>query len=502
MEELEGENDHYFQERFAAGIRMSPDEDSQPKGGASSSALHNNPAFQTQAHKRSANPFKRFFYRLSRLLLKRRSSDSPQEWIKKNQELVKRYGIDGANAGKGAQPPLTHSSAAASGYNHRHGHSIYHLIKQKLLPSNDYNDAASSNSNENAHSAGKTKPRQIIRSNFKNRESSEPIKTATAASGSNGVSAAALLDVSSPLLREEWKNDGSLILEGKYEHLGVTSFPSKYQVSCQIGQGSFGFVLKGRRLRDDCPIAVKFILKRLVNKTAWVFNPELGMVPLEVHFLQTLSHPGIVQFLDYFDDGKYVYLVTEIHGISWNLRNPQLNPQRNPGLKGAPPIGSAAANEAAVVKEESPCDLFECIECHYYLPEETIHHIFVQLYDVVRYLAEQNIVHRDLKDENVVVDADYRIKIIDFGSASLIPRLSVDSEGWFEKFNGTLAFAPPEVVRGLRYKGSESEAWTLGILLFTMAFRHSPFPDSQAILYGRLDFPFEEDEPGNLMVRG
>ena len=421
----------------------------------------------------SKNPFKRFFAKFSRFL-KRHKNDYQEEWLKKNQEIVKKYGgRERLDDDKIAQQRSSQNS-------------LYNLIKHFLPSSNNNNKPPAQ------------KP--ILQAHIKSRESSEPIKSSQAGNNDGNI-----LDVSSPLVREEWKNDASLVLEGKYELLSATPFTSKYSCTSLIGQGSFGFVLKAQRIRDERPVAVKFILKRLVNKAAWVFNSELGLVPSEVHFLQTLSHPGIVQFLDCFDDGKYIYLVTEIHGTCWNLaRNPQLNPRRNPGLKNAPPIGPSKAEE----KEESPCDLFECIECHYYLPEETIHYIFVQLYDVVKYLAEQGIVHRDLKDENVVIDADYRIKIIDFGSASFIPKLptalivegsassTFSNEGWFDKFNGTLAFAPPEVVRGLRYKGTESEAWTLGILLFTMAFRQSPFPDSQSILYGRLDFPFEEDEPG------
>lgn len=315
----------------------------------------------------------------------------------------------------------------------------------------------------------------------------------------------AQLDVSSPLIREAWKDDANLILDGTYSRLGKTGFPSKYLATSLIGQGSFGFVLRARRLRDDRELAVKFILRQNINQAAWIFNPELGMVPSEVHFLQRLNHPGIVQFYDFFDDGRYVYLVTELHGTNWSCTNSLLNPKRNPGLK-----SRAAAKSEPVSLEESPCDLFECIEAHFYLPEQTIHRIFVQLYEVVRYLALNGVVHRDLKDENVVVDADYRIKIIDFGSATAIPRLPraeelaggadllLAGEGWFDKFNGTLAFAPPEVIRGMRYKGSESEVWTLGVLLFTMAFRQSPFQDSQAILYGRLDFPYEEDQPGKM----
>jgi protein-serine/threonine kinase len=68
-------------------------------------------------------------------------------------------------------------------------------------------------------------------------------------------------------------------------------------------------------------------------------------------------------------------------------------------------------------------------------------------------------------------------------------------EGYFEKFSGTIAFAAPEILRGLHYKPSEAEVWALGVLLYTMVFRRAPFANSQAIMYEQLSLP-TEDDPG------
>lgn len=299
----------------------------------------------------------------------------------------------------------------------------------------------------------------------------------------------------SPIENEPWKEDAQLMLqEGGYSRFKlVPIFMGKYKLKSSIGQGSFGFVLKAERLRDGRDVAIKFIYRQNINVTNWLFDSELGIIPAEVYFLKSLRHGGIVQFLDYFDDGRYIYLVTELHGTSWSPgSNKELNPKRNPGIKTDNHINGHGSPCA-------PCDLFECIEAHKNLTEKTIHFIFKQLLDIVSYLSGQGIVHRDLKDENVVVDADYRIKIVDFGCAARIPWIGYGvgrEEGWFEKFNGTLAFAPPEVIRGQKYRGSEAEIWTLGVLLYTMAFRQAPFQDAQSILYGQLEFPFEEEVPG------
>jgi serine/threonine protein kinase len=55
-----------------------------------------------------------------------------------------------------------------------------------------------------------------------------------------------------------------------------------------------------------------------------------------------------------------------------------------------------------------------------------------------------------------VIDENYWIKIIDFGSASYIP---AKKENYFTKFNGTAHFASPEVAAGEPYRGPEAEIW-------------------------------------------
>lgn len=230
-------------------------------------------------------------------------------------------------------------------------------------------------------------------------------------------------------------------------------------------------------------------------------DTDFGLVPQEVHILKSCSHPNIIAFVDYFSDLKFCYLVTDLHGTSWSWPNAAINISKNPGLKTPQQLLHLSQSQAREcfgvpgLTRRLPCDLFECIEAHSVLPINTIQKIFNQILDAVLHLHSQGIVHRDLKDENIVVDEDYKIKLIDFGSSSRFNRAPDGQEPYFDKFNGTIAYAAPEIIKGQKYHPSEAEVWTMGVLLYTMIFRKSPFSSTEEILSLSPKLPHEES-PG------
>lgn len=97
---------------------------------------------------------------------------------------------------------------------------------------------------------------------------------------------------------------------------------------------------------------------------------------------------------------------------------------------------SGAGGRPAPMLRRASCDLFECIEQHTRLPEDQARHIFAQIVDVVHYLHSRGISHRDIKDENIVIDKQFRVKLIDFGSAVLYdPR---QEPPYYNRFWGTM----------------------------------------------------------------
>lgn len=136
-------------------------------------------------------------------------------------------------------------------------------------------------------------------------------------------------------------------------------------------------------------------------------------------------------------------------------------------------------------------DLFEYIEHHDDMPESHIKHIFRQVVEAVGHLHAHDIVHRDIKDENVVIDSQLNVCLVDFGSAA-----KLDGK-LFSTFYGTVEFTSPEVLQGARYEGKPQDIWSLGILLYTLMYRQNPFASVDDILAYHLKIPFILSQDSN-----
>nr|CDI54654.1 related to serine/threonine protein kinase [Melanopsichium pennsylvanicum 4] len=98
---------------------------------------------------------------------------------------------------------------------------------------------------------------------------------------------------------------------------------------------------------------------------------------------------------------------------------------------------------------------------------------FRQIIFGMDYCHRFNICHRDLKPENLLLDETKKIvKVADFGMAALQP-----TEKMLETSCGSPHYASPEIVSGKRYKGTASDIWSCGIILFALLCGRLPFDD-------------------------
>merc|ERR1712168_1480295 len=209
-----------------------------------------------------------------------------------------------------------------------------------------------------------------------------------------------------------------------------------YSVKEEIGRGGFGVVYTAERKSDGLEVAVKEEPKDIDMLTE-------DNVPLEVALMQQVNDvPGVIKLLDYFDTADSFYVVME----RFNSK-----------------------------------DLFDFISEQGPLPEHLARDLFMQLVDTVSVCHEKGVVHRDIKDENILIDINtFKIKLIDFGSGALL------HEGLYHKFKGTRVYSPPEWINNGAYTGEALTVWSLGILLYDMLCGDIPFESDQEITAGRL----------------
>uniref|UniRef100_A0A3Q2Q263 non-specific serine/threonine protein kinase n=1 Tax=Fundulus heteroclitus TaxID=8078 RepID=A0A3Q2Q263_FUNHE len=216
-----------------------------------------------------------------------------------------------------------------------------------------------------------------------------------------------------------------------------------YRLLKTIGKGNFAKVKLARHILTGREMSVLHGLK------CSSVSPQLFR---EVRIMKLLNHPNIVKLFEVIETDKTLYLVMEY---------------------------------------ASGGEVFDYLVAHGRMKEKEARAKFRQIVSAVQYCHQRRIVHRDLKAENLLLDADMNIKIADFGFSN---EFTVGSK--LDTFCGSPPYAAPELFQGKKYDGPEVDVWSLGVILYTLVSGSLPFDGQnlkelrERVLRGKYRIPF------------
>jgi len=198
----------------------------------------------------------------------------------------------------------------------------------------------------------------------------------------------------------------------------------RYRLGKFLGKGSFGTVFELQSQDSGVVYAGKCIWKKHLK------GKSVKKIINEIEIHKILDHPNVVRFNRYFEDNDFVYFVLEL-----------------------------CERETMV----------ELLKRRIRLTEPEVRYYLNQVIDAVSYLHKQNIIHRDLKLGNLLIDKNLQIKLADFGLAI---KLQTENEKR-TTICGTPNYIAPEVLSGSH--SFEVDVWSIGCLTYTLLIGKPPF---------------------------
>ncbi|KAK9238248.1 kinase-like domain-containing protein [Lipomyces kononenkoae] len=228
--------------------------------------------------------------------------------------------------------------------------------------------------------------------------------------------------------------------DAEYDANEIDGGPTRWIKGALIGSGSFGSVLLGLNALTGELMAVKQVEVTKTDKHGDPVRKKamIDALQREIQLLRDLHHENIVQYLGSNSDGQYLNIFLEYV-----------------------PGGSVAA----LLNNYGPF-------------EEPLIRTFVrQILCGLSYLHGKDIIHRDIKGANVLVDNKGKIKISDFGISKRVEAgLLSNNQHHRPSLQGSVYWMAPEVVKQTSYT-KKADIWSLGCLIVEMFTGTHPFPE-------------------------
>ena len=220
-----------------------------------------------------------------------------------------------------------------------------------------------------------------------------------------------------------------------------------YTLGVELGSGAFGKVVLGKHIITGETVAIKILDKIILNQTP----EDYELVKKEMSILKLVKHKYIIQLYEILQTPNHIFIVMEYCDGK---------------------------------------DIMDYILSKNFLSESDALKYFQQLINALFYLHSQNIAHRDIKIDNILLDRNKNLKLIDFGLST-----KYSDNKLLDQPCGTIVYSAPEVLEGQPYHGMLADVWSSGIVLYGMLSGYLPFSDNddnvnkKLIIEGKIEMP-------------
>ena len=217
-----------------------------------------------------------------------------------------------------------------------------------------------------------------------------------------------------------------------------------------LGKGAFGEVWKVTHENSKKIYCIKMMSKREIYE-----QQLINQINKEISIMYNINHPYSIKLYNHFEDNDKLYLIME--------------PASNGNL-----YSFIENNKNQKIKSN-----------------ETIKKIIIQTIEIIKYLHSKDIIYRDIKPENILLDKDNNIKLCDYGWASYLTK-----DQFCKVYCGTPEYVSPEMVKKYPYN-EKVDIWGIGVLIFELLFGYPPFSSNfnedryNNIKEGKINWPQE-----------
>lgn len=233
----------------------------------------------------------------------------------------------------------------------------------------------------------------------------------------------------------------------------------EYSFSKTIGKGPYSTVRAAVHIPSNAAVAIK-----TYRKFKFLDSKIKKCVFREIHILENLTHPNIINFIDKIQTPNDLHIVLDYFKGKTLLRYIEDKPSKK-------------------------------------LTEFEAKYIFRQIVDAIAHCHDHNVSHRDIKLENILVNDNHQVKVVDFGFSTCLPRGKKT-----KVFCGTPCYFAPEIVKRQEFEGPPADIWALGVLLAYLLTGKYPFRGASnnelysKILTGKYIIPKSLSKPSQNLI--